>query len=70
MVIQGKKIKKNANKKCENENFEKHLKNRFLLMSQGSLNRRIKFLGQKVCLAAIRFLRLNYMGRFCKMFWK
>ena len=34
-------------KKRKNENFEKKI--RFFLMSQGSLNPKIRFLGQKVC---------------------
>ena len=34
-------------KNCEHEHFEKKM--RFFLMSQGSLNPKIKFLGQKVC---------------------
>ena len=39
---------KNAYKKRKNENFEKQKKNRFFLMFQGSLNPKIRFLGQKV----------------------
>ena len=42
------KESKNANKKRKNENFEKQ-KMRFFLISQGSLNPKIRFLGQKVC---------------------
>ena len=38
--------------KCKNENFEKKKKMRFFLMSQGSFNPKIKFLGQKVCSVA------------------
>ena len=42
------KKSKNAYKKRKNENFEKQ-KNAFFLMSQGSFNPKIRFLGQKVC---------------------
>ena len=42
---------KHPYKKRKNENFEKQ-KNVFFLMSQGSLNPKIRFLGQKVCTAA------------------
>ena len=37
--------------KRKNENFEKQ-KNAFFLMSQGSLDPKIRFLGQKVCSVA------------------
>ena len=43
---------KNALKKRKNENFEKQKNVFFLLMSQGSLNPKIGFLGQKVCSVA------------------
>jgi len=42
---------KNANKKRKNENFEKQ-KMHFFLTSQGSLDPKIRFLGQKVCSVA------------------
>ena len=45
------KQSKNAYKKRKNENFEKQ-KMRFFLMSQGSFNPKIRFLGQNVCLVA------------------
>ena len=42
---------KNANKKRKNENFEKQ-KNVFFYMSQGSLDPKIRFIGQKLWLVA------------------
>ena len=41
---------KNAYKKRQNKNFEKKM--RFFLMYQGSLNPKIRFLGQKMCSVA------------------
>ena len=46
------KNSKNANKKRKNENFEKQKNSFFSLMSQGTLNLKIRPLGQKVCLVA------------------
>ena len=40
---------KNAYKTRKNENFEKQNNICFFPMSQGSLNPKIRFLGQKVC---------------------
>ena len=40
-----------ANKKRKNWNFEKQKKS-FFLMTQGSFNPKIRFLGQKVCSVA------------------
>ena len=55
MLYKGKKSK-NAYKKRENRNFEfkkkKILNAFFFLISQGSLNPKIRFLGQKVCSVA------------------
>ena len=39
-------------KSIKNENFEKQKKMRFFLMSQGSLDPKIRFIGQKVCSVA------------------
>ena len=39
-------------KSVKNENFEKQKKNCFFLMSQGSLDPKIRFIGQKVCSVA------------------
>ena len=46
------KKSKNVYKKRKNLNFEKQKKIRFFLMSQGSFNPKIRFLGQKVCSVA------------------
>ena len=45
LVLWGRKKKERLNKKCKNENFEKH---KLFLMSQGSFYPKIRFLGQKV----------------------
>ena len=49
LMLYKEKKSKNAYKKRKNENFEKQKKKFFFLMSQGSLNPKIWFLGQKVC---------------------
>ena len=43
------KKSKSVYKKHKNENFEKQKEIVFFLMSQGSFNPKIRFLGQKVC---------------------
>ena len=56
LVLYKEKKSQNAYKKRKNENFEKQKKMCFFLMSQGSLNPKISFLGQKVCSVVIEHI--------------